>query len=113
MNAEPGQGMSAGGHASARSSDADRERAIEVLKAAFAEGRLTREEHSERVQRVYHSRTYAELAELSADLPAGPLGTLPTQPRPTSPPRHGRPTRSPSQPWSADLSRSCPRRSPR
>ena len=77
MNAELGPGMPAGGHGSARASDADRERAIDVLKAAFAEGRLTREEHSERVQRAYLSRTYAELAELSADLPAGPLGALP------------------------------------
>ena len=80
MNAEPGPGITAGGHGNARASDADRERAIDVLRAAFAEGRLTREEHSERVQRAYLSRTYAELAEVSADLPAGPLGTLPTQP---------------------------------
>ena len=80
MNAEPGHGMIAGGHGSALASDADRERAIDVLKAAFAEGRLTAEEHGERVRRAYRSRTYAELAELSADLPAGPLGTLPTQP---------------------------------
>jgi hypothetical protein len=80
MNSEPGQGMAGGDHSSARASDADRERAIDVLKAAFAEGRLTREEHSERVQRAYLSRTYAELAELSADLPAGPLGTLPPRP---------------------------------
>ena len=80
MNAEPEPGITAGDHGSARASDADRERAIDVLKAAFAEGRLTREEHSERVQRAYLSRTYAELAELSADLPAGPLGTLPPRP---------------------------------
>jgi len=38
-------------------SDADRERAIDVLKDAFAEGRLTREEHAERVERAYRSRT--------------------------------------------------------
>jgi hypothetical protein len=30
-----------------------------------------------RVQRAYGSLTYAELAALSADLPAGPPGTLP------------------------------------
>ncbi len=80
MNAGPGQGMATGDHGNARASDADRERAIDVLKAAFAEGRLTREEHGERVLSVYRSRTYAELAELSADLPAGPLGTLPPRP---------------------------------
>jgi hypothetical protein len=61
-----------------RASAADRERAIDVLKAAFAEGRLTREEHVTRVQSAYCSRTYADLAALSADLPAGPLGTLPS-----------------------------------
>jgi len=62
-----------------RSSTADRERAIDVLKAAFAEGRLTRDEFEQRTERVYRSQTYAELAALTADLPAGPLGTLPQQ----------------------------------
>jgi len=80
MNATSEPGLAGDGGLSARASDADRERAIDVLKAAFAEGRLTSEEHGERVRRAYCSRTYAELAELSADLPAGPLGALPTQP---------------------------------
>jgi Domain of unknown function (DUF1707)/Domain of unknown function (DUF4190) len=62
----------------ARVSDADRERAIDVLKAAFAEGCLTREEHAERVERAYGSRTCPELAAVSGDLPAGPLGALPS-----------------------------------
>jgi hypothetical protein len=31
------------------------------------------------VERAYRSRTYADLAALSADLPAGPLGTLSSQ----------------------------------
>jgi hypothetical protein len=53
---------------------ADRERAIDVLKAGFAEGRLTRAEHDDRVARVYAARTYGELAPLVADLPAGPPG---------------------------------------
>jgi hypothetical protein len=55
-------------------SDADRERAIDVLKAGFAEGRLTRAEHGDRTARVYAARTYGELGALIADLPAGPLG---------------------------------------
>jgi hypothetical protein len=67
-------------YGNARASAADRERAIDVLKAAFAEGRLTKEEHGERVERVYGSLTYAELAVVSSDLPAGPLGTLAPQP---------------------------------
>jgi hypothetical protein len=59
-----------------RSSHADRERAVDVLKAAFAEGRLDQDEYTERVGQAHASRTYAELAALTADLPVGPLGTL-------------------------------------
>jgi len=69
----------ADGYGDVRASDADRERAIDVLKAAFAEGRLTREEHSARVEHAFGSRTYADLAALSTDLPAGPPGTLSSQ----------------------------------
>ncbi len=58
----------------ARAANADRERAIDVLKAGFAEGRLTKAEYDDRTARVYASRTYAELRPLVADLPAGPLG---------------------------------------
>ena len=79
MTLGPGPGNPAGGDGNVRASTADRERAIDVLKAAFAEGRLTREEHDARVERAYRSRTYADLAALSADLPAGPLGTLSSQ----------------------------------
>jgi len=55
---------------------ADRERAIDVLKAGFAEGRITRAEHDERVARADAARTCADLAELVADLPAGPSGIV-------------------------------------
>jgi hypothetical protein len=68
--------MTPPGHGQLRSSHADRERAADVLKAAFAEGRLDQDEYTERVGHVHASRTYAELAELTADLPVGPLGTL-------------------------------------
>jgi Domain of unknown function (DUF1707)/Domain of unknown function (DUF4190) len=57
-----------------RAANADRERAIDVLKAGFAEGRLTKAEYDDRAARVYASRTYGELGPLIADLPAGPLG---------------------------------------
>ena len=77
MTLEPGHGAAAGGQGNLRASTADRERAIDVLKAAYAEGRLTQDECEERTGRVYASRTYAELAALTADLPIGPLGTLP------------------------------------
>jgi hypothetical protein len=52
---------------------ADRDRAIDVLKAGFAEGRLTKAEYDFRAARVYSSRTYGELGAVIADLPAGPL----------------------------------------
>jgi hypothetical protein len=75
MTLESGRGMP-DGHGFMRSSSADRERAIDVLKAAFAEGRLTRDEFEERSGQVLRSQTYAQLAALTADLPVGPLGAL-------------------------------------
>jgi Domain of unknown function (DUF4190)/Domain of unknown function (DUF1707) len=55
---------------------ADRERTIDVLKAAFGEGRLTKEEFDSRSGRVLAARTYADLAAIVADLPAGPSGPV-------------------------------------
>lgn len=52
---------------------ADRERIVGVLRAGFAEGRLTQEELDDRVARAYASRTYRDLWSLTADLPSGPL----------------------------------------
>jgi Domain of unknown function (DUF1707) len=52
-----------------RTSHADREQAIDVLKAAFVQGRLTKDEFSLRVGRVLASRTYADLGALTADIP--------------------------------------------
>jgi DUF1707 SHOCT-like domain len=115
---QPGDGTDASRYARARVSDAGRERAIDVLKAAIAEGRLTRDEHAERVGRAYGSRTYAELAAVSGDPPAGPLGALPSPgPGVTSrgpfPARPRGPIRWPSPPWPAGSSRYCRPRSPR
>jgi len=58
---------------SMRASDADRERAADVLKAALAEGRLDWSEHSDRLDAVLRSRTYGELQVEIADLPVGPI----------------------------------------
>jgi hypothetical protein len=71
-----------------RASHADRERVIGILKVAFVQGRLTRDELDARTDQVYASRTYADLSEitsdipaelaaLTADLPAGLLARLP------------------------------------
>ena len=60
-----------------RAASADRERAVDVLKAGFAEGRLSQEEYDERMGRAYAARTYGELGALTADLPAGALPRRP------------------------------------
>jgi uncharacterized protein DUF1707/uncharacterized protein DUF4190 len=67
-----------------RASDADREHIIGVLREAFAEGRLTAEEHIARVGQAYAARTYAELAAVSADLPGGSSASPPA-PSPGAP----------------------------
>jgi len=56
-----------------RASTADRERAVDVLKAAFAEGRLDQDEYNDRMGSAYNARTYGELVAVTGDLPAGPL----------------------------------------
>ncbi len=56
-----------------RAASADRERAVDVLKAGFAEGRLTQDEYNERINQAYAARTYAELIAITADLPAGAM----------------------------------------
>jgi DUF1707 SHOCT-like domain len=53
-----------------RASDADRDRAASVLNDALAEGRLTAEEHSERLDSIYAAKTRADLVPLLDDLPA-------------------------------------------
>jgi Domain of unknown function (DUF4190)/Domain of unknown function (DUF1707) len=55
---------------------ADRERTIDVLKAAYGEGRLTKEEFDARSARVLAARTYADLSAIVADLPIGPSGPV-------------------------------------
>ena len=62
---------------SMRAATADRERAVDVLKAGFAEGRLTQDEYNDRMGQAYSARTYGELAALTADLPMGPLPVAP------------------------------------
>ncbi len=55
-----------------RASDADRDRSAVLLAAAFAEGRLTADEHGERLDAAYSARTWQELRQLTADLPGTP-----------------------------------------
>lgn len=51
-----------------RASDADRDRVLALLAEAMSDGRLTPDEHAERVQRACTARTLGELADLTADL---------------------------------------------
>jgi Domain of unknown function (DUF1707)/Cell wall-active antibiotics response 4TMS YvqF len=53
-----------------RASDADRDRAASVLNEALAEGRLTPEEHSDRLDSIYAAKTQADLVPPLEDLPA-------------------------------------------
>jgi len=62
-------------------SDADREQVVEILTAAFVQGRLNIDELRLRAGRALASRTYAELAVMIADIPAPPL-KAPPAPRP-------------------------------
>lgn len=56
-----------------RASDADRDRAAAVINHAMAEGRLTADEHSERLDAIYAARTHADIVPLIDDLPGQAL----------------------------------------
>ncbi|NNN35844.1 DUF1707 and DUF4190 domain-containing protein [Streptomyces sp. S3(2020)] len=62
-------------------SHADRERAVDVLRAGYGEGRLEKAEFDRRVARAYAARTVGELGLLVADLPQGPLAQPMVVPR--------------------------------
>jgi hypothetical protein len=52
-----------------RASDADRDRAASVLNEALAQGRLTAEEHSDRLDAIYAAKTHADIVPVIDDLP--------------------------------------------
>ena len=53
-----------------RISDAEREQAAADLGEHYAQGRLTTEEHSERLDQIWAARTRRELGPVFADLPS-------------------------------------------
>ncbi|MFJ6134559.1 DUF1707 and DUF4190 domain-containing protein [Kitasatospora sp. NPDC092286] len=69
-----------------RAAHTDRDRTIDVLKAAFAEGRLSADEYGQRFEAASGAQTYGELARLVADLPSGPMVTPMGAPAPVVPP---------------------------
>ena len=60
-----------------RASDADRERVIDALKAAFVQGRLSKDELEVRAGLALGSRTWAELTAITAEIPAVPIEARP------------------------------------
>jgi hypothetical protein len=84
----PGAGwVGHGGHL--RASDADRERVVDDLKAAFVQGRLSKAELVKRAGHALESRTYAELARATAGIPARRAAAPP--PRQSAAPAPARP----------------------
>jgi Domain of unknown function (DUF1707) len=51
-----------------RASDADRDQVATVLSTAYAEGRLTRQEHDERVDELMAAKTFDDLIPITRDL---------------------------------------------
>lgn len=58
-------------YGSLRAGDADRERVIDVLRAAHADGRLDLEEFGARTDDVLRALTFDELERITVDLPGG------------------------------------------
>jgi hypothetical protein len=74
------EGEMAARRARLRASHADRNQVIDVLKAAFIEGRLTKGELDARLGQTLAARTYAELGALTADIPPGTKLARPPRP---------------------------------
>jgi Domain of unknown function (DUF1707) len=77
MAVGPGDELEAERRGHLRASHADREQVIDALKAAFVQGMLTKEELDARAGQTFASRTYGELAALTADIPAGLIAATP------------------------------------
>lgn len=60
-----------------RASDSDRDRVAELLRDAYAVGRLNHDEFRERSAAAYSARTLGELHDLTIDLPATRAASLP------------------------------------
>ena len=66
---DQGYSVTGGGQGLIRAADADRDRVVEVLNAAYGEGRLSKDEYDDRVGAALAARTYGDLDQLTADLP--------------------------------------------
>ena len=93
---QPGSWQGNNAQAMMRASNSDRDRAADVLKAALAEGRLTKDEFDQRMVAAYKAMTYGELQNLLADLPQGPVPAPLAQPAAAPVPRTFRPAPPPT-----------------
>jgi uncharacterized membrane protein len=86
MSSGQGYGMPAWSAGSLRASDADRERAVEVLKTGFSEGRLPKDDYDARLHHAYTAPTRFDLEQVTAQLPGGGPGLFapPAKPRTNS-----------------------------
>ena len=71
-----------------RASDADRDIVTTVLTTAYAEGRITRDEHDERLEQVLAARTFDELIPITSDLVLTPAPTTYAAPPPATTDSH-------------------------
>jgi Domain of unknown function (DUF1707) len=79
------QAVAAAGREYMLASHADRDQTIDVLKAAFAQGRLTKGEFDARIGHTLAARNYAQLAMATAGIP--PAAAPPQRPAQPRPPR--------------------------
>ena len=80
MAEPPGQTPAAAGLDHPQASHADCEQVIGALKAAFVQGMLAKDEFDLRVGQAFASQTRAELAAITADLPAELVAARPPRP---------------------------------
>jgi len=80
--ASPGDETAASAESQARlrASAADREQVIEVLKVAFVQDRITKDELDQRIGQVLASQTYDDLDILTADIPGALIRARPAEP---------------------------------
>ena len=74
------QDPAAAGRSRLRAGHAERDQAIDTLKAAFVHGQLTKDEFVIRAGQALAARTRADLAALTADIPPRPPAARPARP---------------------------------
>jgi hypothetical protein len=77
-------------HAHLRASDTDRDQVVDVLRDALMTGRLTQDEHAERLEQTLQARTLGELEPITEDLavpgqPFQPVAAASQSPVPIEP----------------------------